>query len=96
MKTKLTGCSMGRLQPASTDNGLSGDSFATLYGFLIFKYSHALIVSIEMEKFYQELFDVLIRCRSVSIRKRESKAASLATSGINKAQIFHNFIMGKH
>ena len=31
-----------------------------------------------MDKFHQDLFDVLIRCRGVSNRKRESKAASLA------------------
>ncbi|MFI5423678.1 MAG: hypothetical protein ACHQXG_02705 [Nitrososphaerales archaeon] len=47
-----------------------------------------------MDKFHQELFDVLIRCRNV----RVSKAASLATSvkGINKAQVIHDFINGKH
>ena len=43
-----------------------------------------------MDKFHQELFDVLIRCRNV----RVSKAASLATcvKGINKAQVIHDFI----
>jgi hypothetical protein len=43
-----------------------------------------------MDKFNQELIDVLTRCRNI---KRESKAASL-TSGIitNKAQVIHNFI----
>lgn len=45
-----------------------------------------------MDKFHQELFDVLTRCRNV----RVSKAASLATSGINKAQLIHDFINGKH
>jgi hypothetical protein len=47
-----------------------------------------------MDKFHQELFDMLIRCRNLG-NKRESKAASL-TSGIitktNKAQVIHNFI----
>ena len=51
-----------------------------------------------MDKFYQDLFGVLTRCRNIN--KRESKAASLAASvkgtGINKAQLIHNFIMGKH
>ena len=42
-----------------------------------------------MDKFHQELFDVLTRCRNVS--KRESKAASMAT-GTNKAQMIHDFI----
>jgi hypothetical protein len=53
-----------------------------------------MIISKPMDKFYQELFDVLTRCRNV----RVSKAASLATSvkGINKAQLIHNFINGKH
>jgi hypothetical protein len=46
-----------------------------------------------MDKFYQDLFDVLTRGRNVN--KRESKAASLAT-GINKAQMIHDFINGKH
>ena len=47
-----------------------------------------------MDKFHQELFDVLTQCRNFSNRKRESKAASLAISGtgINKAQLIHNFI----
>ena len=51
-----------------------------------------------MDKFNQELFDVLIRCRNVSNKKRESKAASLSATGItiNKAQMIHNFINGKH
>jgi hypothetical protein len=60
--------------------------------FLIFKYSHALTLSIEMDKWNQELIDVLTRCRSV---KRESKAASL-TTGINKAQLTNDLIFGKH
>jgi hypothetical protein len=48
-----------------------------------------------MYKFNQELIDVLMRCRSV--KKRESKAASLSTkTGINKAQMIHDFINGKH
>ena len=47
-----------------------------------------------MDKFHQELFDVLMRCRSV--KKRESKAAALAASGINKAQLIHDFINVKH
>ncbi len=42
---------------------------------------------------YQQLFDVLTRCRNV---KRQSKAASLAASGINKAQLIHDSINGKH
>ena len=45
-------------------------------------------------EFHQELFDVLMRCRSV--KKRESKAAALAASGINKAQLIHDFINGMH
>jgi hypothetical protein len=47
-----------------------------------------------MDKFHQELFDVLTRCRNV----RVSKAASLATNvqRINKAQLIHDFITGKH
>ena len=49
-----------------------------------------------MDKFYQGLFDVLKRCRSMT--NRESKAASLAVAaiGINKAQVIHAFINGKH
>ena len=47
-----------------------------------------------MDKFHQELFDVLTRCRNVS--KRESKAASLAVSGINKAQLINDYIFSKH
>ena len=43
-----------------------------------------------MDKFHQELFDVLTRCRSV--KKRESKAAAVITSTVNKAQMIHNFI----
>jgi hypothetical protein len=46
-----------------------------------------------MDKFNQELIDVLMRSRSV--KKRESKAASL-TTGINKAQLIHDFINGRH
>ena len=50
-----------------------------------------------MDKFYQDLFDVLIRCRSVIIRKRESKAASLTTEiNTNKAQLINDFIFGRH
>ena len=86
---ELIGRSMGPLQPANTDNGLSGDSFDILYGFLIFKYSHALTISIEMDKFHQELFDVLTRSRNVG---RTSKAASVAVSGINKAKLIHDFL----
>jgi hypothetical protein len=40
-----------------------------------------------MDKFHQELFDVITRCRNV----RVSKAASMAT-GTNKAQMIHDFI----
>jgi hypothetical protein len=43
-----------------------------------------------MDKFHQELFDVLTRCRAMG--KRESKAASMAANGINKAQIIHDFL----
>ena len=44
--------------------------------FLIFKYSHAHIIS--RDKWNQELIDVLTRSRNVSIsNKRQSKAASL-------------------
>jgi hypothetical protein len=46
-----------------------------------------------MDKFNQELIDVLTRCRYV---KRESKAASLSVAGINKAQGIHDFIFSKH
>jgi hypothetical protein len=46
-----------------------------------------------MDKWNQELIDVLMRCRSV--KKRESKAASL-TVGINKAQLINDFIYGRH
>ena len=45
-----------------------------------------------MDKFHQELFDVLTRCHDVRVRK----AASLATSGISKAQLIHDFINGMH
>jgi len=48
-----------------------------------------------MDKFHQELFDVLKRCRSVS-KKRESKAASFFATEINKAQVIHNFLFNKH
>jgi len=44
-----------------------------------------------MDKFHQELFDVLTRSRNI----RESKAASM-TTGINKAQVIHDFIFSKH
>ena len=85
-----------------------------------------------MDKFHQELFDVLTRSRNVSTKResktaslqepemitickkeymdlqdkkcaniihqtiRQSKAASLQASGINPAQLIHNFILGKH
>jgi hypothetical protein len=39
-------------------------------------------------KSHQELFDVLTRSRNV----RVSKAASMAVSGRNKAQIIHDFL----
>jgi hypothetical protein len=42
-----------------------------------------------MDKFNQELIDVLTRCRFI---KRKSKAASFFATEINKAQIIHNFI----
>jgi predicted phosphohydrolase len=44
--------------------------------FLIFKYSRALILSIEMYCKQQELVDVIKRSREVQ-RQRESKAASV-------------------
>ncbi|MDQ5868511.1 MAG: hypothetical protein M3530_02140 [Thermoproteota archaeon] len=43
-----------------------------------------------MDKWNQELIDVIERSRNVI--KRESKAASMATSGINKAQLIHDFL----
>jgi hypothetical protein len=89
-----------------------------------------------MDKFHQELFDVLTRARNVKRQSkaavmqqqptakekemitickkeymdlqdnkcanvikqtvRKSMAASLQASGINQAQLIHNFIMGKH
>jgi hypothetical protein len=84
-----------------------------------------------MDKFYQDLFGVLIRSRNVNTKreskaaslqpemitickkeymdlqdkkcaniihqsKRQSKAASLQTSGVNAAQLIHNFIFSKH
>jgi hypothetical protein len=52
-----------------------------------------IIISKPMDKFHQELFDLLTRCRIV---RRTSKAASMATSGTNKAQLIHDFINGKH
>jgi hypothetical protein len=45
-----------------------------------------------MDKFNQELIDVLTQCRYI---KRQSKAASL-TIGINKAQLINDFIFGRH
>jgi hypothetical protein len=42
-----------------------------------------------MEKFYQELFDFLTRCRNA---KRTSKAGSMAVTGINKAKLIHDFL----
>jgi hypothetical protein len=47
-----------------------------------------------MDKFHQELIDVLTRSRS--IKKRESKAASFFATEINKAQLINDFIFGKH
>jgi GTP1/Obg family GTP-binding protein len=94
----------------------------------MFKYSHALMISIEMDKFYQDLFGVLTQARRsskaaalvqpatkekemITICKKEyedlkdqkcanvikqvvrkSMAASMAASGINPAQLIHNFI----
>jgi hypothetical protein len=47
-----------------------------------------------MDKFHQELFDVL---HDVGMSTKENQhAASLAASGINKAQLIHDFINGKH
>jgi hypothetical protein len=46
-----------------------------------------------MDKFNQELIDILMRCRKV---KRESKAASFFATEINKAQLINDFIFGKH
>jgi len=46
-----------------------------------------------MDNFHQELFDVLTRCRNI---KRKSKATSIAVSGINKAQMIHEFIISKN
>ena len=43
-----------------------------------------------MNKFYQDLFDVLPGCRSIGKSKRESKAASMETR-INNAQVILNF-----
>ena len=47
------------------------------------------------KKEYMDLQDN--KCANV-IRQvvRQSKAASLQASGINQAQVIHNFIMGKH
>lgn len=46
-----------------------------------------------MDKFNQQLIDVLMRARNVSSQSRkESKAASLCSSGVNAAQLIHNFI----
>ena len=47
-----------------------------------------------MDKFHQELFDVLTQSRNNKI-KRESKAASME-AGINKVQIIHNFLFSRH
>jgi hypothetical protein len=81
-----------------------------------------------MDKFYQDLFDVLARARPrqskaaamqqpemITIYRKEyedlkdtkcaniihhtirqSKAASLSSSGVNAAQLIHNFIFSKH
>jgi hypothetical protein len=67
-----------------------------LIGFLIFKYSHALNLTIEMDQ-YQQLFDTLMRCRYASInnyknKNRESKAASFFGTTENKAKLIHDFI----
>ena len=43
----------------------------------------------------QQLIDVLMRSRNVSLgNKRGSKAAAQLQQGINKAQLIHNFIFG--
>jgi hypothetical protein len=47
-----------------------------------------------MDKIHQELIDVLTR--SCNIKKRESKAASFFVTGMNKAQMIHDFIFSKH
>ena len=51
-----------------------------------------------MDKYQQELINVLTRCRNVKTNNnRKSKAASFfATENINKAQLIHNFINDKH
>jgi hypothetical protein len=42
-----------------------------------------------MNKFHQELIEVLTRSRNVG---RTSKAASMAVSGFNKAKLIHDFL----
>jgi hypothetical protein len=96
--------------------------------FLIFKYSHALTLSIEMDKWNQQLIDVLTRSRPrqskasslqqpemITICKKEyedlkdtkcaniihhtirqSKAASLTSSGVNAAKMINDFIFSIH
>ena len=51
-----------------------------------------------MDKWKQQLIDVLMRSRNLGDRKkRESKAASsFFATEINKAQLIHDFINGKH
>jgi hypothetical protein len=80
---------MGRLQPAIQ---MDLDGVRSLYRFLIFKYSD-FNNNLGMDKFHQELFEVLTRCRNVN--ERESKAASM-TIGTNKARLINEFIFNKH
>ena len=53
------------------------------------------MISIEIDKFHQELFDVLTRCQNVN-KSNKSKAASLSATRINKTKLIHDFINGKH
>jgi GTP1/Obg family GTP-binding protein len=45
-----------------------------------------LIIIKNMDKFHEELFDVLTRSRN------DIKRESMAVSGINKAQMIHDFL----
>jgi hypothetical protein len=46
-------------------------------------------------KEYEDLKDT--KCANIINQKiRKSKAASLSSSGVNAAQVIHNFIFGKH
>jgi hypothetical protein len=49
-----------------------------------------------MDRFHEGLIDVLTRCRNVNKGNRESKAASLTATRINKTKLIHDFINGKN